>query len=214
MKSFPNIQEIVAAKDWSDLVKNSLPVNIADIYSFSEAMHIGNDLVAASSEIMFEDGFTGDLMRDYSVNLMTILRARYPKEWQEDWKNEAFLGITCAIVYREEEAFVYIQNAYRQVEDPPQSLIFAYISAGSGPDRFLTRAQTTELLQKAIQKGITYEAALRMACLAYEQQDFEKQDYWKQQAAEAEKQGVHTPLIIPNVLKDTFKEKKGCRYEK
>lgn len=212
-KSFPNIKEIINAKDWKSLVKNSLPVNIADMYSFSEAMHIVDFLIDASVEEMMEDGFTADLMRDYSVNLMKILRAKCTDEWKKDWKNEAYLGIACGLVYREEEAFEHVENAYKQLEDPPQSLILTYISAGSGPDHFLTKEQIVELSQKAIKKGMTYEASLRMAALAHDQIDFEQQKYWKNLAIEAEQQGVHTPLIIPNVLKDTFMEENGRCYE-
>lgn len=213
MKSFPNIKDIVAAKNWKVLVKNSLPVNIADTYSFAEAMHIVDNLIGASVDEMIEDGFTADLMRDYSVNLMKILRAKYPPEWKKDWKNEAYLGITCALVFREEEAFVHIKNAYEQLKDAPQSLILAYISAGSGPDHFLTKEQIAELSQKAIEKGVTYESALRMAALVYEQKDAKNHQYWKQQASEAEKNRMHTPIIVPDVLKDVFQGENGYRYE-
>ena len=213
MKPFPNIKGIVDAKDWKFLVKNTLPVNIADLYAFSEAMHIVDCIFEASADQMVEDGFTADLMRDYSVNLMKILRAKYSREWESDWKNEVYLGITCALVFREEEAFMHIQKAYKQVEDPPQSLIMAYISAGTGSDHFLTKEQVAELSQIAIKKGVTYESALHMALLAYEQRDFKKQRYWEEKAADAEKRGVHTPSITPNVLKDVFDKERGYRYE-
>ncbi|NGX26150.1 MAG: hypothetical protein K940chlam6_00062 [Chlamydiae bacterium] len=213
MKSFPNIKDVVAARDWKFMVRNTLPVNITDTYSFSEAMHIIDHLIETSVDEMIEDGFTADLMRDYSVNLMKILRAKYSHDWKKDWKNEACLGIVCGLVYREEEAFVHIQNAYEQLENAPQSLILAYISAGSGPDHFLTREKIVELSHKAIEKGITYESALHMASLAYDQKDSEKQRYWEEKASDAEKREVHTPIITPNVLKDVFKGERGYRYE-
>lgn len=206
MKNFLNIKDIVTSKSWKFLVKNSLPVNIIDTHSFSESMEIANNLIEASVDEMLRDGFTADLMRDYSVNLMTILRAKYPKEWEEDWKNEAFLGMICGLVFREEEAFQYLKHAYEKLKDPPQSLLLAYISAGSGPDFFLTKKEIAELSKKAIEKGITYQAALRMAALAREQKDQEKQRYWEQKAAEAEKDKRYTPIIRPNVLKALFKK--------
>lgn len=210
---FPDIQEIISAKDWKSLVKKSLPVNVADLYTFSEAMHIADFLIEASVEILMEDGFTADLMRDYSVNLMKILRAKYPHEWKEDWKNEAYLGLTCGIVFREEEAFEHVEKAYKQLEDPPQSLILAYIRAGSGPDHFLTEEEVAQLSQKAVDKGITYETSSRMATLAYERRELEKEKYWKNKAIEAEKNGIHTPIIIPNVLKAGSAKEEGVRYE-
>jgi|GEM_PF-2949979 len=211
-KKFSNFQEMINAKAWKDLVRNSLPVNITDTYSFSEAMHIIDHLITASVEETLTDGFVSDLMRDYSVNLMKILRAKYPNEWKEDWKNEAFLGITCAIVFREEEAFLHIRKAYTGLKYPPQSLILAYISAGNGADHFLTKEQIVELSHDAIAKGITYESSLRMAALASEQHDGEKQKYWENKALDAKDSGIHTPIICPNVLKDTL-DKEGYRYE-
>jgi len=209
MKEFPNIKSMVTSKDWKFLVKHSLPVNITDSYSFVEAMCIVDHVFGASVEEMIKDGFTSDLMRDYSVNLMTILRAKYPNEWKEDWKHEAYLGITCAFVYREEEAFKHIRNAYKQLDDPPQSLILAYISAGSGPDHFLTQSEISELSQKAIEKGVTYQSALRMAAMSQEK----KEQYWTKKALEAEKNKIHTPFITPNILKGISNLKEGHTYE-
>jgi len=213
MKSHPNVKDVIASKDWKFLVKNTLPVNITDTYSFPETMHIADHIFNASVDEMTKDGFTADLMRDYSVNLMKILRTKYPNDWRQDWKNEAYLGISCALVFREEEAFAHIEKAYKQLEDPPQSLILAYISAGTGPDHFLTTEQVAELSQNAIEKGITYESALHMASLAYEQRDFKQQKYWESEASRAKEKKIHTPTIIPNVLKDVFKAEKGRHYE-
>ena len=200
MKAFSNIKEIVCAKEWKYLVLNTLPVNIADTYSFSESMQVIDQLVEASADETLKDGFSADLMREYSVNLMTVLQAKYPNEWRNDWKNQAFLGVLCGLVFREEEAFIHIQNAFEQLEDPPQSLILAFISAGSGPDNFLSKEQVLKLSRKAIEKGVTYESALNLATLAYEQQDFEGQKYWEEMASEAKTRGEHTPNITPDVL--------------
>jgi len=211
-KEFSNIEAMVRAKAWKYLVKNSLPVNITDTYSFVEAMHIVHHLMDASVEEMTLDGFVADLMRDYSVNLMKILRAKYPCEWQEDWKNEAYLGITCGLVFREEEAFLHVQKAYMELKDPPQSLILMHIVAGSGADHFLANNEIHALSQKAISQGTTYESALQMASVADDQQDAKAHEYWKNQALDAEKKGIHTPIIVPNILKDTF-YKEGYSYE-
>lgn len=213
MKNFPDIKGTVTRKNWKFLVKNSLPVNITDSYPFVKALFIAEQLFESSADEMAEDGFTADLMRDFAVNLMTILRAKHPNEWNADWKNEAFLGIICGFVYREEEAFVYLKNAFKQLADPPQSLLLAYISAGTGPDHFLSKEEVARLSQKLIEKGATYEAALHMAFLANEQKDLGKHRYWEKKSIEAEKNGFHTPFIIPNVLKNLVQPQKGYSYE-
>ena len=145
---------------------------------------------------------------------MSILKIKYPKEWKEDWKNEAFLGIACSFVYRDEEAFQYLKNTYDKMNDPPQSLILAYIGAASGVDSFLPSKEIKKLSFKAIEKWVTYETALRMAALARDEQDKDKANYWDEKAEEAERRGIHTPIIIPNVIKDVCHIKEGYAYEK
>jgi len=207
--NFLSIEKIITSKRWDLLVKQSLPVNISDIYSFENSMQIIEELFIASSEVVATDGFLADQMRDYCVNLMIILRAKFPGPWKADWKNEAFLGMLCGLVFREEEAFKYIQNAYHQLDDPPQSLLLAYISAGSGPNHFLEPKNIDELSKKAIKKGITYESALHMASLAYEKGEQKQKIEWEKKAMEAEKKNLHTPTITP----DVFEEKNGYQYE-
>ncbi len=211
-----SIEDLIARKDWKSLVKNSLPVTVAVSYSFSEAMHIVDCLIKASSELPYEEGIIADLMRDYAVNLMIILREKFSKEWQKDWKNEAFLGVICSFVFRDEEAFKHIKNAYEQLEEPPQSLILAYISAGSRPEFPLSKQEIAELSNKAIKKKETYEAALRMAFLAYEEGDLKSVEYWNQKAEEFKRTGIHTPIITPNVIKSSFDtkcEEQGYYFE-
>ena len=207
------MEKTIAKKDWKYLVKNFLPVNFADTLTFPEGMHLVGNLVKAAEDETERGGFTADLFRDFAVNLMIILRAKNPKEWEKDWKNEAFLGIACAFVYREEEAFAYIKNAYDKLDDPPQSLIFALISAGSRPDHLLTRVEVSSLTQEAIKKGITYESSERMATLEQDMGDQEKCEYWKQKAAEAHEQKLHTPIITPDILKSMFELEGGYHHE-
>ena len=208
-----NINDIIVRKDWKFLIRNFLPVNIADSFSFSEGMKIVGNLTKAAADEIVRDGFIADLMRDFTVNLMIILRAKYTKEWEEDWKNEAFLGISCASVYREEEAFHYIKSAYEKLDDPPQSLLLAYINSGRSSDHFLTKEEIVHLTERALQKGVTYETASRMAFLASDEGNQKKCNYWEQAALEAEAKKLHTPFIIPNVLKKIVEVENGYQYE-
>ncbi len=211
--NFPILQDVIERKQWETLIRTFLPVSVAVSYSFLEAMHIVNDLLKASSNEVAANGALSDVMRDYCVNLMSILKLKHPIQWEEDWKNEAYLGIICSFVYRDEEAFQHLKNAYNKVDDPPQSLLLAYISAGRAFDSFLSSKEVKRLSLRAVEKGVTYEAALRMAALARDEQDKDIAEYWDEKAEEAERKMLHTPTIVPNVLKDVFEEKNGCQYE-
>jgi hypothetical protein len=205
-----NIEDVVAKKDWVFLIRNFLPVSIAVSYSFAEAMHIVGELIKASSTL--NDSVVTDFMRDYAVNLMIILKEKFLLEWKKDWKNEAFLGSMCALVFRDEEAFKYIKNAYLQFEEPPQSLILAYISAGTRPGFPLTKQDICYLSHQAIKQGVSYETALQMASLTFESENLKESESWHQQALQMQKEGIHTPIIIPNTIKTTFDGKSGDQW--
>jgi hypothetical protein len=208
---FIDIKDVVQRNDWEFLFKTFLPVTVAVSFSFDQCMHIvGNLLNTSAKWNTDEEAMTSEFMRDYVVNLMIILREKHPDEWQKDWKNEAFLGMTCGLVFREEEAFKYIKNAYQQHEDPPQSLILVYIRAGGPPNYFLSRKEIVSLAQKALDKGITYESALQMAHLAATD---DERAYWEKRADEAGAKKVHTAVITPKALKNIFKERGEYRNE-
>lgn len=208
------MEDVIRRKDWEFLVKNFLPVNFVDSLTFTEVMHLVGSLMVASTDEVERGSFLSDVLRDFAVNLMIILRANDPVEWRADWKNEAFLGVACNFVFREAEGFTYIKNAFMGLEDPPQSLIFAYVSAGSGCPRFLTREEAAQLIQKASDKGATCESSQRMVMLAVEMGWKEKEEFWRGKAKELEKKNIHTPIITPDVLKSMYKLQEGYQHEK
>jgi len=208
-----NINKLIDKKQWEYLVMKCLPVNVADSLSFYDAMRVVDDLTKQSTESPVWGTELADFMRDFSVNLMIILRARYPKEWSQDWKNEVFLGIWCGLVYREEEAFVYIKNAYEKKDDPPQSLILAYLGSGNTCDSPFSKEERCSLVDAAIKKGITYESALAMASIAREELRGDEAEMWAIKAEEAKKNGVHTPIIVPDSLKEASQLDDDYKYE-
>lgn len=209
-----DIKQTVSKKDWMALVRNFLPSIVTDCYSFIEGMHIVGALLNKASDEMESGDTQIDFFRDYCVNMMIILRAKFPQEWENDWKNEAFLGIACRSVYREEEGFQYIQNAFQQLEDPPESLILPYIRAGETCDHFLSKESIKALSQKAAAKRITYEVALQMASLSHGEGNKKESQYWEEKAKDAENDGIHNAIIVPNVLKGICPIPKGYVYER
>src|SRR3990167_7396210 len=84
--------------DWIALIHEFNPWQIAENYPYSKAMHIAGYLMLKSSEI--DDGLEIDLLQNFAVDLMILLRKAHLNEWSEDWKNEAYLGILCGIIQR------------------------------------------------------------------------------------------------------------------
>lgn len=204
---------LVENKNWEALIRTYLPVTVAISFSFEKGMHIVDELLRASSHITTKNGNWAIFTQEYCANLLRMLRIKYPIEWQKDWKNEAYLGIICSLVYRNEEAFKYVQNAYNCLNDPPQSLILAYLNAGDTPDQFLSKEKIDQLTKKGLEKGITYETAQLAASLAIFYDDEQMEKYWLEKAEQAEAEGIHTPIIVPNVIKDVSNLEPGFEYE-
>ncbi len=200
-----DLKDIVKKKDWEILIRKFLPVTVAISFPFEESMHVVGILLNDSGG---EDGDLSLVMRDYAVNLMIILREKFSQEWKEDWKNEAFLGVCCSLVYREEKAFKCLKNALGLFENPPQSLILTYIRVGAAPCYFLSAKEIAELAQRAAKSGITFEVAEQMANSATTRED---KNYWERKAAEAN--SIHTPVIVPNILKNVLRPVEGYSYE-
>lgn len=204
-----NIEEMIHNKDWKNLIDTYLPITVANTFSFEDCMRCSGQLLNDSAEI--QDGNLAVFMRDYAVNLMLAVRQRYKEEWKKDWKCEAFLGLCCSLVYREEEAFEYLQNALEQSKEPSQSLILAVYRVGSSPNDFLSESEKEALAIRAVQQGVTCESAwVRASCAKSK----EERAYWEQQASSAELKKLHTPIIVPDVIKLIMPNIEDFSYEK
>lgn len=60
------------------------PHVLAKNLSFKEGMSL-------AYKILFNEERDDDL-RDYATQLLEAIRQNYPKEWNEDWRNDIFLG--------------------------------------------------------------------------------------------------------------------------
>ncbi len=207
------LDQAVISKDWKSVVQHFRPQQIVDVYPYEKSMHVVGWLMIAAVDELLGEAFFAEEARNFAVNLMIEIRKRYLDQWQKDWKNEAFLGISCALVYLEEEAFQYLKAAYEALQDPPQSLILAYISAAEKIEGILNKENLLELTEAAVKKGATYQAALQMAFLSNQLGNREESKYWKERAEDAETKEYHTAVITPNILKTIFPIQKGVSNE-
>jgi len=187
------LREIARQKDWRRLLVNFIPSQVVNTFTFTESMRIAEALY--DQYFLFEeseknDGTDNVFMAQYAISLLLELRRKFPKEWEDDWKNEAYLGVLCGVSYREERGFECLKNAYSKHPDPPAELILAFVESGTMSRRFLSDKEVLELCQKAIDKELTYDTAMKMACAT----DSEE---WREKA---ETLTNHTPQIIPDAL--------------
>ncbi len=199
-KDLYSVEEIfkhIKDRNWQWFLHKIQPVDVVNACPFALAMCVAHDLIESSAR---EEGIIVDEIRQFVVSLLHVIRVQYASQWNKDWKNEALLGIACALVYLEEEAFVHMKNAYHQCVDPPQSLILAYIRAGERIDDPLSSDVVAELSYLAIKQGVTYEAARQLEAVADSQGNNKEKKYWQEVAKEANRLGLHVAMIVPDVL--------------
>jgi len=192
-KAIASLREIIENNEWRELLRHSIPSQIANDFSFEEAMQVAGWLYNEDVEFDSEtknDGSDYVFFEQYIITLLTILRMKHTKKWQSDWKNEAFLGSLCSYSHREYEGFKYLMNTYKAHTDPPAELIVALIDSTTRGHYFLPQKRIIELCEEALDKELSYTTAIRYAQVT-------DNDEWRQKA-EALKN--HTPQIIPDAI--------------
>ena len=180
-------------ENWTSFVKEFSTEDVCCALNYRECMALAYDLFVKN-----QDDYT---VQDFSVRLFFAISQVYPDEWNKDWKNDVFLGKLCSITWRDDERYAYYKKAYDRLEDPPDSLLLLLASCNSTPDTPpISDKESEDYLLRAVNKKITYEAAVMMRGLAQDKRDQNKEAYWNAMCDTLEKNNIHTETIIPDVL--------------
>src|SRR3989338_8060384 len=99
------IQKLFETENWNlFLSSNITPKDIVSLFDFKESMHLIPSLLMAQ----WED----DTLKSYAIRLMRTCRTHFNKEWDVDWKNDAYLGICCKYLSMWDEAYKTLKRAY------------------------------------------------------------------------------------------------------
>ncbi|MBA3602846.1 MAG: hypothetical protein H0W50_04230 [Parachlamydiaceae bacterium] len=115
-----------------------------------------------------------------------------------DWKNEVFLGHLYSILWLYEDQYNCYKKAFNMLSEPPEALIL--LLAGCDNSTSLNKNISENLLFEAVNKKITYEAAIMMRALYRRKHDIQKENHWGTICKELKDKNVHSEIIIPDVL--------------
>lgn len=190
------IKTFIFQKDWHLLIERYSPKEICEVLNFSEAMHLANNL--------FYDNMQDDLIQQFALNLSFEIKSQFVDQWEEDWKNDVLLGHLCSILWRYEEQYIFYKKAYDKLIDPPDSLLLLLADCNSTPGLHLIDDQTAqEYLIRAIEKKMTYQAALKMRALYRHREDQKMEDQWNEIYQDLKFRNISTQTIIPDILHDS-----------
>jgi hypothetical protein len=140
-------------------------------------------------------------MREFSVKLFFFISSKYPLEWNQDWKNDVFLGQLCELTWRYDERYECYKRAYDRLADPPDSLLLLLAGCNSAPGTPPLNDQEAEkYLNQALKKRATYEAAIMMRNVVRHKNDQTEVERWNRLCGELKLKNVHVESIIPDIF--------------
>lgn len=184
-----NLTDLISHAKWSIITNEFSLADICLSLNFKDSMALAYDL--------FFKNHYDDEIQDFGVRLFFSIRENYP-EWNIDWKNDAFLGKLCSITWRYDEMYECYKRAYDKLTDPPDSLLLLLASCNSAPGTPpISDEEAEKYLKRAIDKKLTYEAALKMRGVT---KDPMQKNYWDLVMTDLENNNIHTETIIPDIL--------------
>lgn len=189
------IKELVSQKNWNSLTTNFSAKDVCLSLNFREAMRL--------TEELFYNNMQDDALQQFALSLAFEIKEHFKNQWETDWKNDIFLGYLCSILWLYKERYICYKRAYDKLTDPPEALLLLLAGCRSAPGVPPISEQASEkYLMKAIEKKVTYEAALMMRSLYHNKADHQMEEYWDKICKELELKNIHTEAIIPDVLRD------------
>jgi hypothetical protein len=149
---------------------------------------------------VFYEHFKDDDHLDYAIDLVLEIRNHFKVEWEQDWKNEVFLGTLFSVGRKYLEEFECYKKAYDTFKDPPDTILLLLAGCCGRPGVLLSEEEADRYLFKAIEKKITYESALMARGIYRAKGDLKQEEYWDRLVHELEVKNIHTGTIIPDVL--------------
>jgi hypothetical protein len=112
MNSKDVLQELVLAKRWYELIEKYSPMEIVQILSFRDSLRV-------AYRLLHNHGWDENL-QNYVIELVEAVRGVYPKEWNESWKYDAYLGMAYDIRYEQDKRYEAYKRAFDRANPPPR----------------------------------------------------------------------------------------------
>lgn len=187
-----NILDLVKQENWKELIYYT-PSKIVRALSYEEAFK--------TAYYTFLSDWRDDNLQSLSMKLLFAIKEIYSDKWNEDWKNEVFLGDICEFNCQYDDRYDAYFRAYNKASQPTASLLMRLAECNSCPGvPPVSKEEAKELLKKAIKLEKSYEAAHALYWLYKNENQSHEANYWKELAEEAKKEGWQATGIIPDII--------------
>lgn len=203
-----NIIFLIENKNFQELVRSYLPIEIVKSLSFRDGLRL-------AYRLLYNEKWDDDL-QEFAIKLLYEIRNSYAEMWNESWEYDALLGIACDITCkydeRYDERYEAYKRAFEKTKNPPPRLLIELarccICPGSPPFSY---DDAIKLVSRALEDA-PYADGIGLLSHLYSLKDDKKnEDYWTKILKNSNQEFVSPPIepkfLIEEYLKE-IKEKK------
>lgn len=177
------------------------PNKIVKTLSFKESMNLAYHLLLNEQR--------DDNLIEYATSLIKEIRIFYPKEWNNDWRNDVFLGdalylamIANASGKYENERYEVYKHAFEKISPTPPALLVSMARCYLLPNSPVTIEEAEKLILCALEKEESIEAVTLIRGICKRKGDTGQFTYWDKILNSLEERNAWMKDKWPDFLKE------------
>ncbi|NGX58060.1 MAG: hypothetical protein K940chlam3_00961 [Chlamydiae bacterium] len=181
------IDDLISQKKLEEIVQEYSLEELVKLLSFRKGLFL--------SKLLLENQKWNSNLQEFAISLIEKIKQSHPKEWDEDWRHEAYFGYAYgALGWDIEKEFdAFYMAAQKSITPTPEILMhMAILWSYPGIDRKkMDRERAIDILER-VARDIPYMEAVGCLVRLYEEtKQKDKAGYWKKILLESEKQELY-----------------------
>jgi hypothetical protein len=187
-----SILELFKANKLKEISHKYKPNEIIKDLSFKDGMLLGYQLLLNDE--------MDDNLREFAVSLIEENRHAHPKEWDEDWRNDIFLGDAYYLIMKYDERYEAYKRASKKIHPLPPALLVSLAGCYLLPGSPITLDEAERLVLEALEKEKTIEAATLIRGIYKTKGNIDKFSYWDEILQKLENENAYMKDKWPKFL--------------
>lgn len=178
------------------------PEDLAKALPFKKAMVL--------SKMLLENEKWDSDLQEYAIELIENIKQLYSREWNRDWKHEAYLGYAYgALGWDIEKEFEAYSTAVQKSATPPIEILMHMALLWSYPGIYkakMDEERAIRIFEKVVQTIPYIEAVGALIRLYEETKQIDKAMYWKEVLKESEQKDLYDKRAYLDFFNEYRKE--------
>ena len=186
------IEPLIKNKNWTKLSKEYTPEFLAKSLNFIDAIFLSRKIL--------EDEEWDDNLQTYAIELIKSIKNIYSKDWDKDWRHDAYLGYAYDLRgWDYEDKFNTYQRAANKSTIPDPEVMMRLAMIWSYPGIYgskINEEQAIDILENALNNVPYIEGVSCLIDLYEEVDDTEKKNYWEKILKKSKENNLHAPYAF------------------